>query len=294
MPSTRDIRRRINSVRNTSQLTRAMQMVSASKMRKAQEKALAGRHYAKLLNRMLMYLREKRIDSSYHPLLSQRDGHQELVVMLTTDKGLCGALNTNIFREVLMLSREKTQFVSVGRKGSQFLSRMQQRLIAEFQLPATPSFLHTKVISKFMIEKFLSAEVNQVSVIFSQFVNTLTQKPRRLLLLPLSTYCDREHHAPEEEQQEKSFAHDGSLFLFEPSPREVLDAILPYYIHFEVYQMILHARASEHSARVVAMRNATDNANQLIKEFTLEYNKVRQASITTELLEISTAQLATE
>ena len=290
MLSTRDIRRRIKSIKNTSQVTRAMQMVAASKMRKAQEQALAGHPYAKLLNRMLISLSEKR-DCSYHPLLTQRDGNKELILMLTTDKGLCGALNANLFREVMGLSREETQFISVGKKGSRFLSRMKQQLIAEFPLPATPSFLQTKTISQFMIEKFISAAVNQVSVLYPQFINTLTQQPRKTILLPLANYCNEENIAME--KQEQFFVNDGSLFLFEPSPDKVLDEILPYYIHFEVYQMILDARASEHSARVVAMRNATDNANQLIKELTLEYNKLRQANVTTELLEISTAQLAT-
>ncbi|ALJ56486.1 ATP synthase gamma chain [Candidatus Xiphinematobacter sp. Idaho Grape] len=292
MLGTREIRRRIKSVKNTAQVTRAMQLVAASKMRKAQDKVIAGRPYAKLLGRMLERLTEKGTDFSYHPLLDQRNFHKELVLMLTTDKGLCGALNTNLFRETMALNREVTQFISVGKKGSQFLGRTKRRLVAEFSLPDTPSFLQTKTISKFMIEKFVSAEVSQVSILFPKFLNTLTQRPRKLVLLPLSNCYNKEKVAVE--PQEHSSVNDGSLFLFEPSPDKVLDAILPYYVHFEVYQMILDARASEHSARVVAMKSATDNAHHLVKDLTLEYNKARQASITTELLEISTAQLATE
>jgi len=270
-----------------------MQLVAASKMRKAQDRVTAGRPYARLLGRMLECLTEKDANFSYHPLLTQRAPHKELVLMLTTDKGLCGALNTNLFRETMALDSEVTQFISVGKKGSQFLGRMKRRLIAEFSLPDSPSFLQTKTISKFMIEKFVSAEVTQVSILFQKFVNTLTQRPSKLVLLPLSSYYSRDKKVVVE-QQEHSSADGGGFFLFEPSSDKVLDSILPYCVHFEVYQMILNARASEHSARVVAMKSATDNAHQLIKDLTLEYNKVRQAGITTELLEISTAQLATE
>ncbi|QQY08879.1 MAG: ATP synthase F1 subunit gamma [Candidatus Xiphinematobacter sp.] len=292
MPGTREIRQRIKSVKNTSQVTRAMQLVAASKMRKAQERVTEGRPYAALLSRMLERLTEKDTNSSYHPLLAQRDLNKELVLVLSTDKGLCGALNTNLFREAMALNREVTQFISVGKKGSQFLGRTGRRLVAEFPLPDSPSFLQTKTISKFMIEKFVSTEVSKVSILFPKFVNTLTQQPRKLVLLPLSNYYSKERVAIE--WPEASSENGGGLFLFEPSPNKVLDAILPYCVHFEVYQRILDARASEHSARVVAMKSATDNAHQLIEDLTLEYNKVRQAAITTELLEISTAQLATE
>lgn len=291
MPNTRDIRRRIKSIKNTSQITKAMQMVAASKMRKAQEIALAGHPYAQVLNRVLFRL-SQRVDPSSHPLLAQREVRQELILLLSTNKGLCGALNTNLFREAASTNAEKTQFISLGRKGTQFLSRMKRNLIAEFPLSDMPTFKDTKTISQLLIEKFTSGEVDQVSVLYPQFINTLTQQPFKATLLPLSGYHRKGKDLVVEEKETE--ANNGSLFLFEPTAEEVLDTILPYYIHFEVYQMVLDTRASEHSARMVAMKNATDNAKQLVKDLTLEYNRVRQAGITTELLEISTAQLAVE
>ncbi len=285
---TRDLRRRIKSIKNTAQITKAMQMVAASKMRKAQEAATAGHPYATVLNRVLARLSEG-VDPAAHPLLAKREVNKELVLLLSTNKGLCGALNTNLFREVMPLDAAKTDFVAMGKKGAQFLSRMKRNLIAEFPLADTPSFLQTKTVSKFLIEKFVSKEVDKISVLFPRFINTLTHQATKVTLLPLSGY-----HLEGKMLAEDPNAKDGSLFLFEPSPDQVLDAILPFYIHFEVYQMVLDDRASGHSARMVAMKNATDNAKQLAKDLTLEYNKVRQAAITTELIEISTAQLAVE
>jgi F-type H+-transporting ATPase subunit gamma len=273
MASLRDIRRRIKSVKNTAQITKAMQMVAASKMRKAQEAALNGRHYALLLNRVLVSLRN-RIDQNLHPLLEKREVKSELVVVLSTDKGLCGGLNTNLFREAADFDIQKTKFVSVGRKGTQFLARSKRNMIADFPLKEQPTFLETKAISRFFIERFLSGDVDKVTVLFPRFVNTLTQKPTALTLLPST-----------------SLEEAGDM-IFEPSPEKILAEIVPYYVHFELYQMLLGTRASEHSARMVAMKSATDNAKEIVKDLTLEYNKARQAAITNELLEISTAQLA--
>lgn len=287
MASLRDIRRRIKSVKNTAQITKAMQMVAASKMRKAQEAALNGRPYAELLNRVLVSLRD-RVDPSLHPLLEKRDVKNELVILLSTDKGLCGGLNTNLFREVLALDTNTTSFISVGRKGTQFLARTKRRMIADFALKDQPSFLETKAISKFAIEKFLSGDVDKVTVMFPLFVNTLVQKPTAISLLPITSL--EEAGLSNAVEQPLPDAEGG--VLFEPDAQSILDAIVPYYVHYELYQMVLGTRASEHSARMVAMKSATDNAKQLVKDLTLEYNKARQAAITTELLEIATAQLA--
>jgi len=287
MASLRDIRRRIKSVKNTAQITKAMQMVAASKMRKAQEAALNGRPYAELLNRVLVSLRD-RVDSSLHPLLEKREVKNELVIMISTDKGLCGGLNTNLFREAAAFSAETTSFISVGRKGTQFLARMKRKMIADFALKDQPSFLETKSISKFAIEKFLSGDVDKVTVLFPLFVNTLVQRPTAIPLLPITSL---EEAGVTNASEAPISAPEGGI-LFEPDAQSILDAIVPYYVHYELYQMVLGARASEHSARMVAMKSATDNAKQLVKDLTLEYNKARQAAITTELLEISTAQLA--
>jgi len=288
MANTRDIRRRIKSVKNTAQITKAMQMVAASKMRKAQLAATAGMPYADLMNKVLVSLRD-RVDATVHPLLEQREIKKELVLIISSDKGLCGALNTNLLREASHLDAGKTSFVATGRKGVQFLVRMKRKLLADFVLADAPSFLQSKEISKFCLDQFLSGEVDKVSVLYSQFVNTLTQKPVMSTILPISPMEASGH--PENMPTK---ADDGGTILFEPGPAEVLDAVLPYYVHFQIYQMVLNARASEHSARMVAMKSATDNAKQLVKDLTLEYNKVRQASITSELLEISTAQMALE
>ncbi len=286
MASLRDIRRRIKSVKNTAQITKAMQMVAASKMRKAQEAALHGRPYAQLLNRVLVSLRDK-VDQSLHPLLEQRDVKSELVILLSTDKGLCGGLNTNLFREAANFDSATTQFISVGRKGTQFLARSKRNMIADFALKDHPSFLETKATSKFAIERFLSGDVDKVTVLFPSFVNTLVQKPVAVPILPITSLKEAGLTGITEEP----IAEPEGGILFEPDAQTILDAIVPYYVHYALYQMVLGSRASEQSARMVAMKSATDNAKQIVKDLTLEYNKARQTAITTELLEISTAQL---
>jgi len=289
MASTQDIRRRIKSIRNIGQLTKAMQMVAASKMRKAQQHALAGRPYAALMNRVLVSL-QKRTDPRLHPLLEVRDVKKELVLIISTDKGLAGSLNTNLFREAANFDQSKTAFVVTGKKARQFIARTKRELLADFELKDAPSFVETKAVSKFCTEKFLNREIDKVSIVYTHFINTINQKPVVETLLPISSF-----DLPKGESGAEGAAEDVDPMLgyvFEPSAEAVLDVMLPFYIQHEVFQMILDARASEHSARMVAMKNATDNANQFIKDLTLEYNKMRQAGITTELLEIATAQMA--
>ena len=290
MANTKDIRRRIKSIRNIGQMTKAMQMVAASKMRKAQQHALAGRPYARLMNRVLVSL-QTRTDPKLHPLLQVREVKKHLVIVVSSDKGLAGALNTNLLREAANFDPATTVYVVAGRKARQFLARTRREILADFELKDAPSFPETKVVSQFATEKFLSGEVDRVSLLYTHFINTINQKPLVQTLLPIS-----EFDVMGAEDQDNN-ATDGSNdpmggYIFEPTAEAVLDVILPYYLQYEVFQMILDARASEHSARMVAMKNATDNAKQFIKDLTLEYNKMRQASITTELLEISTAQMA--
>jgi F-type H+-transporting ATPase subunit gamma len=289
MANTKDLRRRIKSIRNIGQLTKAMQMVAASKMRKAQQHALGGRPYASLMNRVLVSL-QQRTDPKLHPLLQLREVKKELVIILSTDKGLAGGLNTNLFREAGNFPADKTVFVVVGRKARQFLARTRREILADFELKDAPSFAETKVIAKFATEKFLAGEVDRVSVLYTHFINTVNQKPTVRTLLPISNF--EVAHAESSEATSSSGSDPMGEYVFEPSAEGVLDVMLPYYLQYQVFQMILDARASEHSARMVAMKNATDNAQQFIKDLTLEYNKMRQASITTELLEISTAQMA--
>jgi len=289
MANTQDIRRRIKSIRNTSQITKALQMVAASKMRKAQMAAIAGRPYSSLMNRVLVSL-QQRTDSKLHPLLQVREVKKELVIILSTDKGLAGALNTNLFREAIKFEAEKTIYVTSGAKARQFVVRTKRELLADFPLKDAPAFTDTREISKFAVERFLKREVDKVSVLYTHFINTINQKPVAQTLLPISPFDLPQSSiagtAPD--------ASDDPMlaYEFEPAPEAVLDIMLPYYLHYQIYQMVLDARASEHSSRMVAMKNATDNAKQFIKDLTLEYNKMRQASITTELLEIATAQMA--
>ena len=297
MANTQDIRRRIRSIRNTSQITKAMQMVAASKMRKAQQHALAGRPYAALMNRVLVSL-QKRTDPTLHPLLHIREVKKELVLIISTDKGLAGALNTNLFREAANFDQSKTVFVVTGKKARQFVARTKRELAADFELKDAPSFVESKPLAKFCLEKFLSRDVDKVSVLYTHFINTINQHPVTQTLLPISRF-----DLPKGDRTEGAVDPLGMIqrtedvdpmlgYIFEPNALGVLDIMLPYYVEYQVFQMILDARASEHSARMVAMKNATDNAHKFIKDLTLEYNKMRQAGITTELLEIATAQMA--
>jgi F-type H+-transporting ATPase subunit gamma len=284
MANTQDIRRRIKSIRNTAQITKAMQMVAASKMRKAQAHALAGRPYAALMNKVLVSL-QHRTDSKLHPLLQVREVKKELVIVVSTDKGLAGALNTNLLREAAKFEPGTTSYVVAGRKARQFLARTKRELLADFELTDAPTFVETKPIANFAMEKFLAHEVDKVSILFTHFINTINQRPTLRTLLPISPF--------DLPQADAGSDRDPMLgYIFEPTAERVLEAMLPYYLQFQIFQMVLDARASEHSARMVAMKNATDNAKQFIKDLTLEYNKMRQASITTELLEIATAQMA--
>lgn len=289
MPSTRDIRRRIKSVKNTRQMTKAMELVAASKMKKAQQAALAGRAYAELLADMLATL-AIRVDESFHPFLVRRAVKTRGIILVTTDKGLCGPLNSNLFRLVLEI-REPAKYAVIGRKGSQFLARTRHDLLADFQVHDRVPFAEVKAIAEFMMKQFLAGVVDTVEIIWPSFRNTLVQEPTRLPLLPLQNLKEaigdlrRLAGGP-------AVPADDREMLFEPNPAAVLAALLPLYINREVYQRVLDAKASEQSARMVAMKTAKDNATKLIDDLTLEYNKVRQASITQEILEISAAQNA--
>src|SRR5438093_10337558 len=292
MPSTRDIRRRIKSVKNTAQITKAMQMVAASKMRKAQQSALAGRPYATLMNEVLGEVTFNAGDFA-HPLMEKRDVKKRGVVIIGTDKGLCGALNGNLLRKAAKFDKETTIYITAGRKGSQFVARTKRQLAAEFTYKDAPLFAEARAISRFAREMFSRGEVDSVDILFTNFISTLTQKPDSLQLLPVGEIKGVTAGVHGFEQSEK-LLKGTTEFLFEPSPEAVLGELLPHYINFQVYQILLEAKASEHSARMVAMKNATDNAQQLIKDLTLEYNKLRQANITKELLEISSAAMALE
>jgi F-type H+-transporting ATPase subunit gamma len=293
MPSTRDIRRRIKSVKNTAQITKAMQMVASSKMRRAQQAALASRPYANLMNTVIANVSRHAGDFT-HPLMEARAVKKRCVLIVSTDKGLCGALNSNLLREAGKFDRATTVYITAGRKGSQFVARTKRQLAAEFTYKDAPLFSEARAISAFAREMFSKGEVDRVDILFTKFISTLNQRPELHQFLPVGEIKPVQAGGEPvpvsaEQEQELSGARE---FIFEPNPEQVLGALLPYSLNFELYQILLEAKASEHSSRMVAMKNATDNAQQLIKDLTLEYNKLRQANITKELLEITTAQMA--
>ena len=290
MPSTRDIRRRIKSVKNTAQITKAMQMVAAAKMRKAQQAALVGRPYAQLLNEIMAEAATRTVGFD-HPLLQARPVKKRVVILVATDRGLCGGLNSNLFREASKLDKTTTVFVTAGRKAAQFVSRTKRNLAAEFSYKDTPEFGEARAISKAVQQMFLKGEVEAVDILFPRFINTLTQMPTTVPFLPIGKIAAATAgvNTP---AQELPAGSATDVFDFEPDEETVLGELLPHSLNFQMHQILLETKASEQSARMVAMKNATDNAKEIIKSLTLEYNKLRQANITKELLEITTAQMA--
>ncbi len=291
MPSTRDIRQRIKSIKNTAQITKAMQMVAASKMRRAQQAALSGRPYATLMNQVLAEVSTGAGDFT-HPLMeSHSKTGKRAVIVIGTDKGLCGGLNANLLREAALLDKDQTDFITAGRKASQFMVRTKRSLVAEFSYKDTPLFSEARAISKHAQQLFLSGEITRVDVIFTNFVTTLEQRSEVRPFLPVGEIKGLEADLKGTDSS-KSLEKGTVEFLFEPSPAEVLGNLLPHYLNYQMYQFLLEAKASEHSARMVAMKSATDNAKEIIKDLTLDYNQLRQSNITNELLEISSAAMA--
>jgi F-type H+-transporting ATPase subunit gamma len=287
MASTRDIRRRIKSVSSTAQITKAMQMVAASKMRKAQQAALNGRPFARLLYSFQRKATSQAVDFT-HPLLEIREVRKRAVILIGGDKGLCGALNSNLFRIASQFDPQSTVFITAGRRAAQFIARTRRQLHAEFAYGDSPRYAEAKAIAICARDLFLKREVDEVRVVATRFVNTLTQQPTTLELLPVGAIKGLK--LPEGLTEEQ-LVTNAAEFLFEPSAEAFLGYLLSHYLSLFIYLVLLNAKASEQSARMVAMKNATDNANTLIQDLTLEYNKLRQGKITTELLEIVSGQL---
>ena len=289
MASTRDIRRRIKSVKNTRQITKAMELVAASKMKKAQQAALAGRPYAELMARMLAAIAD-RVEETQHPFLVRREVRTRGVILITTDKGLAGPLNANLFKLVTEI-RDPAKYVVVGRKGAQFIARTRRDLLADFSITDKVSFAEVKVVAEFMVKQYLDGVVDTVEILWPRFRNTLVQVPTLMPLLPLTSVKDviADLQSDAGAGARVSNGHEQQM-LFEPDPATVLAALLPLYVNREIHQQVLDAKASEHSARMVAMKTAKDNATKLLGDLTLEYNKARQAAITQEILEIAAAQ----
>ena len=280
MASTREIRRRIRSVANMSQITRAMEMVSAAKMRKAQQRVTASRPYSEQLLQIMSDLATQQPDPeqlAQFPLLQKRAVRTVELIVVTPDRGLTGALNTNILRRgtrfILEEAGAPVQVIAVGKKARDYFVRTRQNVIAEFiGIGDTTTLDAVRPIADIAIDDFASGKVDAVYVVYSRFINTLVQRPEVLRILPVE---------PPEAQE------GYSDYIFEPTPEDVLNDLLPRYVEVQLYQAILEGIASEHSARMVAMRSASDNAKEIQEELTLSYNKARQAQITREVSEIA-------
>jgi len=261
--------------------------VAASKMRKAQQATVATRPFGQLLYRFQRYA-VTHVREFAHPLLEVREIRRRAVILVSTDKGLCGSLNSNLFRLAAQFDPATTQYVAVGKRAAQFIARTRRRLSAEFPFPDSPRFAEARPIAALARDLFLTGEVDQVQIAVTQFINTLTQRPIVVEFLPIGEI--RALKIPGAES-ETDLAADTSDVLFEPSPEVVLGYLFGHYLNIFVYRVLLEAKASEQSARMVAMTSATDNATDLIRDLTLDYNKLRQGSITRELLEIAGGQL---
>lgn len=291
MANLKSIGRRIKTASNISQITKAMEMVAASKMRKAQDRALSSRPYTDRLRQILATL-EGRVDPQLHPLLRSKPGGKTLVILLTTDKGLCGPYNTNLFRSLEAFSASvEIVFVSIGKKGSHYLAKTKRQLLAEF--PAFPdrfAYEDTLAISQLALDGFLNGNVSQVYLGYMRFVNTLSQQPQFSQILPITGLFTPAATPTGSDLVGKPTRSDP--YLLEPSPREILDWLLPYYVELLIYQAVLNALASEHSARMVTMKSAHDNATDIVTDLTLDYNRARQTKITGDLLDVITARTA--
>jgi F-type H+-transporting ATPase subunit gamma len=285
MSSTRDIRRRIRSVGSTAQITRAMQMVAASKMRKAQEAALVGRPFVRLIYH-LQRTATTHVGDFTHPLLEVRPVRKRAVILVAADKGLCGALNNNLFRLASQFDVDSTVFITAGRKAAQFVAGTRRQLMGEFAYGDSPQYPEARAIAAFARDMFLKKEVDEVRILATRFVNTLTQHPVSLEFLPVGEIKGTALSQAELDAEPET----SPQVLFEPSAEKFLSYLLSHYLNIYLYQVLLNAKASEQSARMVSMKNATDNADGLIEDLTLEYNKLRQANITKELLEIAGGQ----
>ena len=289
MPSTREVRRRIRSVKNTAQITKAMQMVASSKMRRAQDRVQEARPYSEQLRALVSRLANATGDDLGEgvALLKQRPVRTIGLIVITPDRGLCGALPSNINRKALSVAleqqnaqaqqgqRPQIEFVAVGRKGRDFIVRSGQNLIAEFvNYGDKPTLNDARAIAQVAVDSFLKGEADVVYLVYPKYVNTVTQQPTAMQLLPVQP--------PTSEKNEQKTVE----YIYEPDAQSIFEALLPRYVDVLVYQALLETIASFYSAQMVAMKNATDNAQDLIQDLTLAYNKARQTSITTQILEV--------
>lgn len=284
------IKRRIRSAKNIGQITKAMQMVAASKMRKAQKKALDSAPYNQKIYDMTNSLME-RVSLNSHPLLSvPENDFRPLIILISTNRGLCASLNLNLFRKLTIfltennIRKDNFDFISLGKKGLNFIARISNGLLADFS-DVNPWTEATGLIVKAVEDQFIAKKNSSVYLIYNSFINSLKQEPVSKKILP---FISKDMQIPKMGESSKP------IHLIEPSPKEVLDFLIPFYLESQVREAIFQAEASEHSARMLAMKNATDNALELVGGLTLEYNKARQQAITTEISDIVTAKISME
>ena len=287
MANAREVRLRIRSVKNIAQVTRALQAVSASKVRKAMQAMMNTRPYATKAWQVLTHIALQPGRANLHPLLTPRsENNAELVVLVTGDRGLAGAYNSNIVRFAMSEFHNRAvpvKFITIGKKGRDLMIRRRKNVFAEFSnLPAAPSFADVSAIGRLAVEEFLTGNVDRVYLVYTDFVNMARQTPTIKQLLPL------EFATGEGRVQDFEHAKNGpsAAYTYEPGETEILDQIVPRFTALQVYQAVLESQASEHAARMVAMKNATDSATELAGALQLEYNKARQQTITSEMLDI--------
>ena len=289
MPSIRQLRRRIRGVQNTRQITRAMELVASSRLRRAQERVLASRPYAERIRAVISNLATVSGAQELHPLLQVRPVSHAALILFTTSRGLCGSLNSNMVRAAVRFILDRgvsVDIIAVGTKGPALLRSvgLSDSVSAQYQdLGNYPNVADILPMSRSIIDGFTAANYDEVYVGYSQFVNLMRQEPTLLRILPIS---------PEDYETEAASAYSQVDYIYEPDPDGVLSTLLPRFIEAQVYRALLESIASEHSARMIAMRNATENAEEILRDLTLTYNKVRQTAITNEVIEIATAARA--
>ena len=290
MANTRDIRIRIKGVKSTRQITRAMQMVATSKMKKAQDSAKSGRPYALLLADIIVSIADEFLEVTNDYFMERPVKHRGILV-IGTDKGLCGALNANLFR---MLSEvdSSAKFVSIGKRATQYLSRTHRDLLADFSLPDKPTFSDVKKVVEFLLRNYNDGNIDTIEVLYTGFINTLRQEPELIPLFPLNDLDEMSAKLHERFRIEDHEGPKDDREIIIEDRDAVLSELATLYLKQEIHQLVLEAQASEHSARMVAMKTATDNAGNLINDLTLQYNRARQAAITQEILEISASTLS--
>lgn len=301
MANARAIKRRVNSAKNIAKITGAMQMVSASKMRFAQSSALSSRPYAEALMTSLQTVANY-VSVGSHPFLSINEGGKDLLIVISTNKGLCGSLNTNLFKEVIAWSKKHpdAQYIVVGQKMAHLLKLYGFNLIAQFtDWPEKITLQDTIPLLDLVKKAYLSQEIRIIDILYTDFINTLKQETKMQRLLPFKEIklegLKKQDQVLTVNSIAKSEEKTGNEeYLLEPKQEELLDFLLNYYLEVSFYHLMLEASASEHSARMVAMKNASDNANELVEVLRLEFNKTRQAAITNELLDITTAMKSLE